>query len=183
MVWWPKMGSPKFWIFKNVQFRHICGAFEFWSNFGWPKIWVIPCWSPHLIVRDCYPWLIMVINSNNTVSKAFWQKKVLPEQRISCCGVIYNERNIDQNVQVYTKIRLNSLISLKYLKNAWLQSTIFWVRCIYFPYTCFIDSSRNFRFLTNPFAQYKQYFNFTKCWFVTKWVYQSWRNFTKILLL
>ena len=55
----------------------------------------------------------------------------------------------------FTLIGLNSLISLKYLKNAWLQSTIFWVRCIYFPYTCFIDSSRNFRFLTNPFAQYK----------------------------
>ena len=27
--------------------------------------------------------------SNNTVSKAFWQKNVLPEQRISCCEGIY----------------------------------------------------------------------------------------------
>ena len=43
------MDGPKFWIPKNVLFRHICGAFSFWSNFGWPKIWVIPCWvtTPH----------------------------------------------------------------------------------------------------------------------------------------
>ena len=49
MVWWPNMDGPKFWIPKNVQFWHICGAFSFWSNFGWPKIWVIPCWvtTPH----------------------------------------------------------------------------------------------------------------------------------------
>ena len=96
-VRWPKMDCPKFWISKNVQFRHMCGAFRFWSNFGWPKIWANPCWSPHSIALACYPWLILVINcdnevcscSNNTVSKAFWQKKVLPEQKISCCGVIY----------------------------------------------------------------------------------------------
>ena len=88
---------PKFWISKNVQFRHMCCAFRFWSNFGWPKIWGNPCWSPHSIALACYPWLILVINcdnevcssSNNTVSKAFWQKKILPEQKISCCRVIY----------------------------------------------------------------------------------------------
>ena len=32
---------PKFWISKNVQFWHMCGAFRFWNNFGWPKIWAI----------------------------------------------------------------------------------------------------------------------------------------------
>ena len=97
------MDCPKFWISKNVQFRHMCGAFKFWSNFGWPKIWGNPCWSPPCIALACYPWLILVINcnnevcssSNNTVSKAFWQKKVLPKQRISCCGgVIYILRNL-----------------------------------------------------------------------------------------
>ena len=97
-VWSPKMDCLKFWISKNVQFWHMCGAFRFWRNFGWPKIWRNPCWSPQCIALACYPWLILVINcdnevcshSNNTVSKAFWQNKVLPKQRISCCGVIYN---------------------------------------------------------------------------------------------
>ena len=44
-----------------------------------------------------YTWLTLVINcnnevcspSNNTVSKAFWWKKVLPEQKISYCEGIY----------------------------------------------------------------------------------------------
>ena len=40
----PTWNDPKFGISKSVQFRHICVAFRFWSNFGWPKIWVIPCW-------------------------------------------------------------------------------------------------------------------------------------------
>ena len=40
----PTWNDPKFGILKSVQFRHICVAFRFWSNFGWPKIWVIPCW-------------------------------------------------------------------------------------------------------------------------------------------
>ena len=39
-----RWNDPKFGIPKNVQFWHICGSFSFWSNFGWPKIWVIPCW-------------------------------------------------------------------------------------------------------------------------------------------
>ena len=38
------MERPKFWILRNVQFRHICGGISFWSNFGRPKIWVFPCW-------------------------------------------------------------------------------------------------------------------------------------------
>ena len=43
------MERPKFWILRNVQFRHICGGISFWSNFGRPKIWVFPCWvtTPH----------------------------------------------------------------------------------------------------------------------------------------
>ena len=40
----PTWNDPKFGIPKSVQFRHICGPFSFWSNFGWHKIWVIPCW-------------------------------------------------------------------------------------------------------------------------------------------
>ena len=40
----PTWNDQKFGILKSVQFRHICVAFRFWSNFGWPKIWVIPCW-------------------------------------------------------------------------------------------------------------------------------------------
>ena len=67
MVWWPRMDCPKLWISKNVQFRHMCGAFGFWSNFGWPKIWANPCWSQHCIALACYPRLIMVINCNNEV--------------------------------------------------------------------------------------------------------------------
>ena len=73
----------------------MCGVFRFWNNFG-----SIHVGSPYHIAVACYTWLILVINcnnevcscSNNTVSKAFWQKKVLPEQRISCCGVISNHR-------------------------------------------------------------------------------------------
>ena len=38
------MERPKFWILRNVQFRHICGGISFWINFGRPKIWVFPCW-------------------------------------------------------------------------------------------------------------------------------------------
>ena len=30
----PKMDCPKFWISKNVQFRHMCGAFCVVQNLG-----------------------------------------------------------------------------------------------------------------------------------------------------
>ena len=45
----PTWNDPNFGIPKNVQFCHICGPFTFYSNFGWLKIWVIPCWvtTPH----------------------------------------------------------------------------------------------------------------------------------------
>ena len=36
-----------------------------------------------------HSWLTLVINYN-TVSKAFWQKKVLPEKKISYCEGIYS---------------------------------------------------------------------------------------------
>ena len=112
------MDCPKFWISKNVQFRHMCGAFRFWSNFGWPKIWANPCLSPHSIALACYPWLILVINcenevcscSNNTVSKAFWWKKVLLEQKISCCGVIYRSGTVNSKSfvsKVLLRIKFN----------------------------------------------------------------------------
>ena len=55
--------------------------------------------SSHLMAVTCHSWPTLVGNSNNevcspsnnTVSKAFWQKKVLPEQRISYCEGIYNQ--------------------------------------------------------------------------------------------
>ena len=51
--------------------------------------------------------------SNNTVSKAFWQKKVLPEQRISYCEGIYSnsisdiEVNSFMNLTECTQLRLD----------------------------------------------------------------------------
>ena len=53
--------------------------------------------SPHHMAVTGYSWLTLVVNcmnelcssSNNTVSKAFWQNKVLPQQKISYCAGIY----------------------------------------------------------------------------------------------
>ena len=94
----PRWKDHKMFEFLEMfRFRHICGGISFWSNFGRPKIWVFPCGSPHLMAVTGHSWLTLVGNSNNevcspsnnTVSKAFWQKKVLPEQRISYCEGIY----------------------------------------------------------------------------------------------
>ena len=68
-----------------------------------PKFGSFHVGSPHLMAVTGQSWLTLVGNSNNevcspsnnTVSKAFWQKKVLPEQRISYCEGIYLERNIN----------------------------------------------------------------------------------------
>ena len=64
---------------------------------GDPKSGAIHVGSQHYIALTAYTWITLVINcnnevcshTNNTVSKAFLQKKVLPKQRISSCGVIY----------------------------------------------------------------------------------------------
>ena len=65
---------------------------------GDPKFGAIHLGSPHCIALAAYTWLTLVINcnnevcspSNNAVRMAFWQKKVLPKQRISCCEGIYS---------------------------------------------------------------------------------------------
>ena len=62
-----------------------------------PKFGSFHVGSPHLMAVTGHSWLTLVGNSNNevcspsnnTVLKAFWQKKVLPEQRISYCEGIY----------------------------------------------------------------------------------------------
>ena len=97
MVWWPNMDCPKFWIFKMCNFDISVVHLSFWAILGDPKFGSFHIGSPHHVAVTGYTWLIVVINSNNelcsrsnnTVSKAFWQKKVLPEQRISCCEGIH----------------------------------------------------------------------------------------------
>ena len=98
-------GDPT-WIAPNFGFLKMCNFYisvvhlGFGAILGDPKFGSIHVGSPHHVAVTGYTWLIVVINcnnevcscSNNTVSKAFWQKKVLPEQRISCCGVIYRTR-------------------------------------------------------------------------------------------
>ena len=99
--------SDRTWIAPNFGFLKMCNFdisvvhLGFGAILGDPKFGSIHVGSPHHMAVTGYTWLIVVINcnnevcscSNNTVSKAFWQKKVLPEQRISCCGVIYNEES------------------------------------------------------------------------------------------
>ena len=71
----------------------------FGAILGDPKFGSFHVGSPHLMAVTGHSWLTLVGNSNNevcspsnnTVSKAFWQKKVLPEQRISYCEGIYKE--------------------------------------------------------------------------------------------
>ena len=71
-----------------------CGSPEI---LGDPKFRTSHFGLSHCIALTCCSWLILVINYNNevcsiwnnNVSSAFWQKKVLPRQRISRCGVIY----------------------------------------------------------------------------------------------
>ena len=78
----------------------------FGTILGHPKFGSFHVGSPHLMAVTGHSWLTLVSNSNNevcspsnnTVSKAFWQKKVLPEQRISCCEGIYKVRK-DERIQ------------------------------------------------------------------------------------
>ena len=90
-----RCGDPR-WMAKNFGFLemsnfniYVC----FWNIFGIPNIWVIPCWVTTLEAVTGHSWLTLVGNSNNELCspllKAFWQKKVLPEQRISYCEGIY----------------------------------------------------------------------------------------------
>ena len=69
----------------------------FGTILGDPKFGSFHVGSPHLMAVTGHSWLTLVGNSNNevcspsnnTVLKAFWQKKVLPEQRISYFEGIY----------------------------------------------------------------------------------------------
>ena len=95
-------GDPT-WIAQNFGFLKmsnfdICVVhLGFGAILGDPKFEPFHVGSPHHVAVTGYTWLIVVINSNNelcsrsnnTVSKAFWQKKVLQEQKISCCEGIY----------------------------------------------------------------------------------------------
>ena len=99
-----------------------------------PKFGSFHVGSPHLMAVTGQSWLTLVGNSNNevcspsnnTVSKAFWQKKVLPEQRISYCEGIY----------IYKKFKMprgmswTTVLSIKSFKL--LPSLFFHVS--YFPY-------------------------------------------------
>ena len=72
----------------------------FGAILGDPKFGSFHVGSPHHLAVTGYNELTLVINcmnelcssSNNTVSKAFWRKKILPQQRISYCAGIYNTR-------------------------------------------------------------------------------------------
>ena len=86
--------------------------------------------SPHLMAVTGHSWLTLVGNSNNevcspsnnTVSKAFWQKKVLPEQRISYCEGIYmliyqwNQMNLNIWIVMQTAVTLGNFWKSKILK-------------------------------------------------------------------
>ena len=99
MVWWLNMDGPKFWIPKMSNFDIYVVHLAFGAILGDPKFGPFHVGSPHHMAVTGYTWLTLVINcsnelcspSNNTVSKAFWQKKVLPEQRISYCEGIYTK--------------------------------------------------------------------------------------------
>ena len=94
----PTLIAQNFGFLKKCNFDISVVHLGFGAILGDPKFGSIHVGSPHHMVVTGYTWLIVVINynnevcscSNNTVSKAFWQKKVLPEQRISRCGVIYS---------------------------------------------------------------------------------------------
>ena len=97
-------GDPT-WIAQNFGFLKmsnfdICVVhLGFGAILGDPKFGPFHVGSPHHMAVTGYTWLTLVINcnnevcspSNNTVSKAFWRKKVLSEQKISYCEGIYKE--------------------------------------------------------------------------------------------
>ena len=66
-----------------------------------------------------HSWLTLVVNcknelcspSNNTVSKAFWQKKVLPEQKISYCELIYSLVYI---INIYQQFIYETHVEIEY---------------------------------------------------------------------
>ena len=82
--------------------------------------------SPHHMAVTGYTRLTLVINcmnelcssSNNTVSKAFWRKKVLPEQRISYCEGIYSwiTTTNSQHSQIMINIHLINMVH----KGSWV---------------------------------------------------------------
>ena len=109
-------GDPT-WIAPNFEFLKMCNFniyvvhLGFGAILGDPKFGSFHVGSPHHMAVTGYTWLIVVINSNNelcscsnnTVSKAFWRKKVLPEQKISCCGVISFELTVHFNYEMIGK--------------------------------------------------------------------------------
>ena len=94
----------------------------------WPKFGSFHVGSPHHLAVTGYNELTLVVNcmnelcssSNNTVSKAFWRKKVLPEQRISYCAGIYS-------VLIFTHVNINGNIkfSLFSLNSFFLSTTCY----------------------------------------------------------
>ena len=81
----------------------------FGAILGDPKFGSFHVGSPHHLAVTGYNELTLVVNcmnefcssSNNTVAKAFWRKKVLPEQRISYCAGIYKQRNLGTDFCIY----------------------------------------------------------------------------------
>ena len=88
------MDGPKFKM-SNFDIYVVHSAFG--AILGDPKFGSFHVGSPHLMAVTGHSWLTLVVNcknelcspSNNTISKAFWQKRVLQEQKISCCEGIY----------------------------------------------------------------------------------------------
>ena len=93
----PTWIAPNFGFLKMSNFNICVVHLGFGAILGDSKFGAIHVGSPPHVAVTGYTWLTLVINcnnevcsrSNNTVSKAFWQNKVLPEHRISYCAGIY----------------------------------------------------------------------------------------------
>ena len=93
----PRWKDQNFGFLEMSNFDKYVVESAFGSILVDPKFGSFHVGSPHLMAVTGQSWLTLVGNSNNevcspsnnTVSKAFWQKKVLPEQRISYCEGIY----------------------------------------------------------------------------------------------
>ena len=93
----PTWMAQNFGFLKMSNFDIYVVHSTFGAILGDPKFGSFHVGSPHLMAVTGHSWLTLVVNcknelcspSNNTVSKAFWQKKVLPEQKISYCEGIY----------------------------------------------------------------------------------------------
>ena len=125
-----RCGDPT-WMAQNFGFLEMSNfdiyAVEsaFGAILGDPKFGSFHVGSPHLMAVTGHSWLTLVGNSNNevcspsnnTVSKAFWQKKVLPQQRISYCEGIYLYLGFSFNMVGHTVDSILPFLAWEFFKN------------------------------------------------------------------